>query len=172
MSTFILIEKSTVGAGGASSVTLGSGGTIPQTYTDLKIVASVRGTSGSFPSLRMTVNGATTNYSSVRLYGDGTNAASDTPTSPTYLVQDPIPSASETASTFGNTEFYIPNYTASVNKHILVESVAENNATSTFTMNNVGLWSQTTAISSIGFALSSGNLAQFSTFYLYGILRA
>ena len=42
MSTFVLIEKYTVGAGGVSSVTLGLGGTIPQTYTDLVVKASIR----------------------------------------------------------------------------------------------------------------------------------
>ena len=45
MSTFVLIEKYTVGAGGVSSVTLGSGGTIPQTYTDLVVKVSARSSS-------------------------------------------------------------------------------------------------------------------------------
>ena len=164
--TYTLISKSTVGTGGVATVTLSS---IPSTYTDIKVVASVRGTSGSFPSLRLTVNGATTNYSSRRLYGDGTSAASDTPTSPAYMVQNPIPSASETASTFSNIEYYIPNYAGSNNKSVSVDSVAENNATATFTMMNAGLWSQTTAITSIGFAMSAGNIAEYSSFYLYGI---
>ncbi len=162
----VLLRRITLTAS-ASSVTFDS---IPQTgYTDLKIVASTRGDTGSFPSLRMTINGATTNYSSRRLYGDGTTAASDTPTTPTYLVQMPVPAASQTASTFASTEFYIPSYTAAVNKSVSVDSVAENNAAATYTMMNAGLWSQTTAISTIAFALSSGNLVAGSSFSLYGI---
>ena len=172
MSTFVLIEKYTVGAGGVSSVTLGSGGTIPQTYTDLVVKCSVRGSTGSFPSLRIKANGATTNYSSRRLYGDGTSAASDTPTTPAYWVQAPITSASETANTFANSEYVIPNYTGSNYKSISFDSVAENNATATYTMLVAGLWSSTSAITSLDFFLSSGNLAQYSTFYLYGILKA
>ena len=37
-----LITSVTVGSGGAASVTLPATGTIPATYTDLKIVASTR----------------------------------------------------------------------------------------------------------------------------------
>jgi hypothetical protein len=110
---YVLLDSATLNTS-AASVTFAN---IPQTgYTDLKIVASVRGDAGSFPSLRLTVNGATTNYSQRRLYGDGSTAASDSASGVVYLVQDPVPSASETASTFSNTEYYIPNYTAAVNK--------------------------------------------------------
>jgi hypothetical protein len=122
--------------------------------------------------LRITVNGATTNYSSRRLYGDGSTAASDIPTTPAYLTQQPIPSASETASTFANVEYCFPNYAGSTNKSVSVDSVAENNATATYTMLNAGLWSQTTAISSLSLFLSSGNLAQYSTATLYGISKS
>ena len=167
--TFELIASSTVGAGGAASIDFTS---ISSSYTDLCLKVSARGTTGSFASLRITVNGATTNYSSRRLYGDGSTAASDTPTSPAYLTQEPITSASETASTFASTEFYFPNYAGATNKSVSVDSVAENNATATFTMMNAGLWSQTTAISSLSLFMSSGNLAQYSTAYLYGVKNA
>jgi hypothetical protein len=166
---YILLEKIVVGSAGASSVTFAN---IPQTgYTDLVVKASARGTSGSFASLRMTVNGATTNYSSRRLYGDGSSAASDTPSSPAYLVQTPIPSASETANTFSNSEYYIPNYAGSSNKSISFDSVGENNATTAYDMMVAGLWSQTTALSSISLFMSSGDLAANSTFYLYGVAK-
>ena len=165
---YVLLEKITVGSAGASSVTFNS---IPQTgYTDLVIKASARGDTGSFPSLRMTVNSATTNYSNRRIYGDGTSANSDSGT-PTHLVQAPVPGSSETANTFGNAEFYIPNYTGSAYKSVSFDSVSENNATTAYAMLVAGLWSQTTAISSISLFLSSGNLVSGSTFYLYGVAK-
>ena len=168
--TYIQIGSTvTVGVLGASTIDFSS---ISSTYTDLLLKVSVRGSLGSFPSLRLTVNGATTNYSSRRLYGDGSSAASDTPSSPAYLVQMPIPALSETASTFASTEIYLPNYAGATNKSVSVDSVAENNATSTFTMMNAGLWSQTTAISSLSLFLSSGNFVQFSTASLYGISKS
>jgi hypothetical protein len=167
--TMTLIASSTVGSGGAATIDFTS---IASTYTDLCLKVSARGTTGSFASMRITINGATTNYSSRRLYGDGTSAASDTPTSPAYLTQEPITSASETANTFASTEFYFTNYAAATNKSVSVDSVAENNATATFTMMNAGLWSQTTAISSLSLFMSSGNLAQYSTAYLYGVKNA
>jgi hypothetical protein len=166
--TFELIASSTL-ASAQASIDFNS---ISSSYTDLCLKVSARGTTGSFASLRITINSATTNYSSRRLYGDGSTAASDTPSSPAYLVQEPITSASETASTFASTEFYFPNYTAAVNKSVSVDSVAENNATATYTMMNAGLWSQTTAISSLSLFMSSGNLAQYSTAYLYGVKNA
>ena len=162
--TYTLIEAKTLGSSSAS-VTFSS---IPQTYTDLLLKVSVRGSSGSFQSIRMTVNGATTNYSNRRLYGDGAGAYSDSST-PAWLIQTAVSSVSETANTFGNAEFYIPNYTDSQYKSVSVDSVAETNATTAYAFLSTGLWSQTTAISSIGLSMSSGDFVQYSTFYLYGI---
>jgi hypothetical protein len=42
-----LITSVTVGSGGAASVTLPATGTIPQTYTDLKIIVSGRNSTTS-----------------------------------------------------------------------------------------------------------------------------
>ena len=72
MSTYVLIEKYTVGSGGVSSVTLGSGGTIPQTYTDLKIFASIRTnrTASNAENIRLQFNGDTSSSYSWR-YIDG-----------------------------------------------------------------------------------------------------
>ena len=160
-----LISRQTVGSAGAATVTFSN---IPQGFTDLRIVVSVRSSSGSFQSIRMKVNSATTNYSNRRLYGDGASAASDGGT-PAYLIQTAVSSASETASTFGNAEFYIPNYAGANYKSVSLDSVAETNASTAYAFLGAGLWSQTTAISSIDFAMGSGNFDQYSTFSLYGI---
>ena len=168
MSTFVLIEKYTVGAGGVSSVTLGSGGTLPQTFTDLVVKVSARSSSTN-PDLswmRISLNGSTSSFTYRKLYGNGTGAYSDT-------GQDIAPIATtETANTFGNDELYIPNYTSSNYKSLSIDGVGEANVTKTYTNLQAVLWSNTAAITSITLTGAYNNFAQYSTFYLYGILKA
>jgi hypothetical protein len=54
-----LITSVTVGSGGAASVTLPATGTIPATYTDLKVVYSVRSTSSTSNVIDISFNGNT-----------------------------------------------------------------------------------------------------------------
>ena len=105
-----LIAKQTVGADGAASVTFSS---IPQTFTDLKVVVSGRA-STTTTGIDITFNGSTTGYSNRRLYGTGSGVASDSAAT-TYISNIMINDSSYTANTFGNGEVYIPNYTSSNN---------------------------------------------------------
>ena len=159
--TYTLIASSTVGSGGAATIDFTS---IPQTYTDLKIVLSIR---SNFTELDtyLLFNSSSTSFTGKRLYGSGTAAASDS-TSRSYGL---INMSSYTASTFANNEIYIPNYTSSNYKSYSVDSVTENNATSAYAIFVAGLWSNTAAITSITFALSTANFVQYSTAHLYGI---
>ena len=102
--THKLIETVTVGVGGAASIEFTS---IPQTYTDLKVVLSVRGSDGS-GSLRVQPNGLTTNLSSRRLEGSGSGVSSSTDGSIIFVYA--VTPSSYTASVFSNIEIYIPNY--------------------------------------------------------------
>ena len=156
----VLLEKITVGAAGAASVTFNN---IPQTgYTDLKIVASARSTTTT-GSVTIGFNGVTTNLSGRYIQGVGTG----TPTSSTYTTQIANMSiSSDTTSTFGNFELYIPNYTSANYKSFSVDSVTENNATTAYANLVAGLWSSTAAITSVAL---TGAFAQFSTFSLYGL---
>jgi hypothetical protein len=174
MSTYVLIEKYTVGAGGASSVTLGSGGTIPQTYTDLVVKVSSRNTDSVYArQIRVTLNGNTSNlYSYRHVYSDSGTATSSTESSVASLFSAWSDGATATASTFGNAEITIPNYTSSNNKSFNIDYVMENNSTSVYLGLVAGLWSNTSAVTSVSFSTNSGNFAQYSTFYLYGILKA
>lgn len=165
--TYTLIESYTVGAGGASSVTLGSGGTIPQTYTDLKLLWSGRTTRSSTGSYAyISFNGSTSTFSGLLLGGYGTGTTSASQTQPAGIETD----ANATASTFANNEIYIPNYTSSNYKSFSVDSVSENNGSTGFNYLFAGLWSTGSAITSITITPESGgNWVQYSTFYLYGI---
>ena len=172
MSTFVLIEKYTVGAGGASSVTLGSGGTIPQTYTDLIIKSSAR-CSVDGDAFKLQFNGVTSNsnYSSRMLVGNGSSASSNTPGQTNYILSGYT--STITSNTFGNQEIYVPNYTSSSAKSVSVDNVQEANQTLAYSNLVAGLYSTSTSgITSITIGFASGTIQQYSTFYLYGILKA
>ena len=164
---YVLLEKIVVGASGASSVTFNS---IPQTgYTDLVVKCSVRsGRNATADTLNLTVNGGTT-YSNRTVYGNGTNAVSFSgSTAEIVWTTD----AANTANTFSNAEFYIPNYTSSNAKSISADSVTESNATTAYAALSAGLSSSTTAINSITLTSNTSNtIQQYSTFYLYGVAK-
>lgn len=164
-----LITSVTVGSGGAASVTLPATGTIPATYTDLKVVVSSRSARGGgqvSDGVAIEFNGSSSNLSMVYLDGNGSTAGSSTGTS----IWTRTSASGATASTFGNAEFYISNYTSSNFKSVSVDGVSENNATSAFAMLSAGLWSNTAAITSIRLvSINAENFVEGSTFYLYGI---
>lgn len=161
--TYVAIATVTVGSGGASDITFSS---IPATYTDLLIKASVRGSySGATIAFRLNPNSSTSSMASRVLYGDGASAASFTDT----IAYGNVTANSATSNTFGNLEFYIPNYAGSNNKSISGDGVTENNATSALTYFSASLWSNSSAISSIQMLPTVGTILQYSTATLYGI---
>jgi hypothetical protein len=163
---FVLLEKITVGAAGASSVTFSG---IPQTgYTDLVVKYSVR-SSTTDQSALIRFNGSSTGYSEKSLYGTGSAAASYGQTASSIEVNYATTS-SQTASTFANGEMYIPNYTSSNYKSVSIDDVQENNATAAYAILNAGLWSNTAAITSISITAGT-SFVQYSTFYLYGVAK-
>jgi hypothetical protein len=165
--TFVKIATVTVGAGGAANIDFTS---IPSTYTDLLLACSLRSTTTD-QDPKMEFNGVTTGYSRRTINGSGTVAASSS-ASDAWIGT--IDSTSNTASTFANTQIYIPNYTSANYKSYSIDAVMENNATQAFQTFNGSLWSNTAAITSIKFSALSGSLtfAQYSTATLYGILKA
>jgi hypothetical protein len=166
--TMVLLEKIVVPSAGASSVTFTS---IPQSYTDLKIVVSARGSSsGTFENYILSVNGAQTNLSGRHLYGTGSAAGSGSYSSGDGSIFS-IPN-NVTANTFGSAEIYITNYSGSSNKSMSIDNVSENNATAGQQNMQAELWANTAAITSLTLAVSSSaSFVQYSTFYLYGIAK-
>jgi len=167
--TFVQIGSTvTVGSGGAATIDFAS---IPATYTDLLLKVSTRiGDSNTWSDFLVSFNGITTNYSDRFLYGSGTSAASGTDSG--AGLQTRTSTTANTASTFGNTEIYIPNYAGSNYKSASYDQVSENNATGAIVILTAGLWSNTAAITSITLTpISSNNFVQYSTASLYGILK-
>jgi len=162
--TFVKIQTVTVSTA-VASITFSS---IPQTFTDLKIVLCARSSRASNleDAVNISFNTLTTNFSGRILYGSGSAAASTT----TTRYASNIPATTATASVFGNSEIYIPNYTSANHKSFSADSVGENNATEAYIILIAGLWSDTAAITSIGLtSLNSANFVQYSTATLYGI---
>lgn len=153
----------------SSSITLDN---IPQTgYDDLKIVLSVRTTSGlATEQLFTRFNGSSTGYTNKQVYGDGANATSASlQTSAISTIN--INTSQSTASTFSNTEIYIPNYRGSTNKAVSSKSVCENNATGAALQGLcAGLWSNSAAITSIVFTNQDDSpFVTGSTVSIYGM---
>jgi hypothetical protein len=164
--TFELIASSTVGSGGAASIDFTS---IPSTYTDLVVKFSVRNSAGATWGT-LTLNGSSSNWSLKNLYGDGSSTGSQSQTANTFTVMQN--NTGDTASTFTNSEFYIPNYAGSNYKSISYEQTRENNATAAYIYLHALLWSNTAAINQITLNAITNNFAQYSTAYLYGVKNA
>ena len=160
---YVLLEKITVGATGAASVTFNN---IPQTgYTDLKIVTSTRTTGASEDVSLFSFNGSSTGFAAKYLQGNGSSASSGT-----FARWAGNHNASnDTANAFGSAEIYIPNYTSSNYKSYSVDNTTETNGTTAYPGMVAGLWSNTAAITSITITAGSGSYVQYCTFSLYGL---
>lgn len=133
---------------------------IPQDGTDLLLVFSLR---DSAASANLEVN--STDATAFRLLygtGSGTGSVSGTAVNP-YIV-----ASTATANTFGSGQVYFANYTSSSAKSASIETVQENNATSS----NQGLYAVTfgsSAITSVRFVSNGTGFVQYSTASLYKI---
>jgi hypothetical protein len=158
-----LIQTQTVGSGGISEITFNS---IPQTFTDLKVVISGRFANAAVANtMYIGFNGAYTLTTSRYLASDGTTISASSSGNP--FLGD-ISANSNTANTFGSIEAYIPNYTGSNFKQYISDSVSENNATAAYAEIWAGLWRSTSAVTSLKFS-GSANMMENTTISLYGM---
>lgn len=156
-----------VPSGGQSSVTFSS---IPQGYTDLKIVMSGRLTTSGYDSTPWAIGDISLNSTVITtgklLYGTGSAAGSDGNPYAAFISD-----TNATANTFSSMDMYLPNYMSSTNKSVSVDVVTENNGTAALIGLQAILSTVTSPVTSITIgAHVSGAFAQYSTFTLYGIL--
>jgi len=148
---------------------------IPQTFTDLYLVICSRTNFGAATSsLGVFLNSAAadTSYRYLRGNGASANSPADSGRQDFYVGETPATSA--TANNFGSHHVYLPNYTGSQQKGMSAEGVTENNGTTAFAFISSGLCSKTAAITSVtvrGFEGTSGDLVQYTSATLYGILK-
>jgi hypothetical protein len=165
----ILLETIQLTQSGVSSVVLDN---IPQTgYTDLKVVVSARTTrTGTDLSdeLRLKFNNITSGYSTLMIEGNGSTTRTVADASGSYFGRGSAPADNATASTFGNTEYYIPNYAGSTNKTISIDTTSEHNGGEAMALVVSGLLTNTSAVTSLTFT-AVGTYDAGSTFSIYGI---
>jgi hypothetical protein len=172
-----LIKSASIGSGGATTIDFAA---IPQTYTDLVIVISGRGSSTGNYDWGIQVNGdSTTSKPQRQLIGTGSSTASYTNTLTVAGYTGRVPISTDTANTFGNSLIVIPNYSGTNNKIWLADTIVESNGTNPASGVNVdinsGSFGITAAITSLSIRLivaGSMQAAQYTTAYLYGTLKA
>jgi hypothetical protein len=150
-----------------SSVTIGSGGTIPQTYTDLILVITAQTSVSS--NLQMRFNGVTSAYYSntgMRGWSGGADTYRQT-----SLGSLTLTTTEDLGNPSTNITIQIPNYSNSTTFKTTLTKSNQSNAGAEYI---VGLWrgttgSDTPAITSITLLSGSGNINVGSTFSLYGI---
>jgi hypothetical protein len=161
--TFELIASSTVGSGGAANIEFTS---IPGTYTDLclRMSVSIGSAGGTAQAMFITINGSTSTFTGRYLYGDGAAPSSG-------VLARYVGSVNNHFPTCNNMDIYLPNYAGSTNKSFSVDNVTERNASTADANLIAGLWSTTSAITSISVA-AAASFVQYSTAYLYGVKNA
>jgi hypothetical protein len=159
-----LIATTTLGSP-ATSITFSS---IPQTFTDLLLVASVRWTGAALDvDMPIYLNGSAAGSTRL-LYGNGSSVVSAT-TAYTRVYAGAA-GTSATANTFSSVSVYIPNYTSGSKKSMSGEGVVENNATTGVLSIDAILSDVTAAVTSVGIA-SGTNYAANTVLSLYGITK-
>jgi hypothetical protein len=165
------IATATVGSGGAADVTFSS---IPSTYTHLQIRGISKSTSATNATdLLIQLNSDTgTNYARHGLYGNRSSAVAYATANNSRMELALSVAASGSTSTFGASVIDILDY-ANTNKYKTMRGLAGTDANGTTNQCYLGLfsslWQNTNAITSIKIYLTTGNLAQYSHFALYGI---
>jgi hypothetical protein len=166
------IATTTVGSGGAASVTFSS---IPATYTHLELrsINKNTGTSASPQNANNLIrfNSDTgSNYASHNIYGTGSAAAVEANTTQTSILGGKGGNLNASYTLYvGSQVTSILDY-ANTNKYKTVRTLtgADFNGSGQIFFAS-GLWMNTNAITSITITNDAGNLAEYSSFALYGI---
>ena len=171
-SSYESIATTTVGSGGTATITFSS---IPATYTHLQIRGITNSSAGGGSSINMQVgNGSIdtgSNYAWHQIYGDGTSPGASAGTTQTSIRA--IAYDSGTPTSFSGFVIDILDY-ANISKYKTTRTLTgvDTNSASGIIVFRSGLWQSTSAINTITFTPTSGNLIQYSQFALFGIKGA
>jgi hypothetical protein len=164
--TYEPIATTTV-TGAAAEITLSS---IPATYTDLRLVvyALVNGVASADVLIRFNSDTGT-NYSYTEIWGQGTAASSARGTTQSSIK---ITESAVGTTNGGLVTVDLISYAGSTYKSVLTTGSQDNNG-SGYVVRGVGLWRNTSAITSIKIRTSYDNkMGIGSTATLYGIKAA
>jgi len=166
------LATATVDSSGVSSITLGTGGTIPQNYTHLQIRA-IHQYGVALDLLKIQLNGDTgANYSSHKMFGSGSGTGNSGSSINSTFID--IGYVQSSTSVFGTQIIDILDYT-NVNKAKTVYSIAGGDLNgSGYVFVNSGGWYANTSgvyygINSIKLYPDAGSFSQYTQFALYGV---
>lgn len=159
LGTYALINSTTLGSS-ASEVNFTS---IPGTYTDLILVGRFSSTTLIFGGINIQFNSDTgSNYSYTLIEGTGSAAASARASNASRMEMG----YNGTNDSGQNMIVHIQDYSNSTTNKT---SISRYNSAAGQVMSYVGLWRNTSAITSIRYYVSNQAFASGSTFKLYGI---
>jgi hypothetical protein len=158
-----LIETKTLGTA-AALVTFTS---VPQDATDLVILMSARTSLAAVDETAYLYFDSGSSLTFRALTGTGSAANSSNGADIVWVANG----GNSTASTFGNTIAYVPNYTAATNKSVSIDSVAETNGSVIRSAIFAGLYPHTGAITTVNILSAVSTFVAGSTFSLYKITK-
>jgi hypothetical protein len=156
-----------VGGAGAGAIVFSS---IPATYKHLQIRAIARGSRvGALDELGMRFNGGSASITAHSLRSVNTDVFSSGNTAAGYSYYTAIASASETAGAFSTIIIDILDY-SNTNKYKTFRALSgyDSNGTGRIYLSS-GVQLDTAAINDVTMIPSNNNIAQYSSFALYGI---
>lgn len=163
--TYTLISSTTL-TSATTTITFSS---IPQTYTDLVLKLSARGTDGfQSQDIYLLPNSSTSSQTNISLALNSTTVSSAV----NYQLGRFIgfaPSTTSVANSFSNTEVYIPNYTVTGSKPMNSFSTRPDTTASRQNITALAKLNQATAAITSLQVVSPSNFEVGSSFYLYGI---
>jgi hypothetical protein len=160
---FESIATVTVGSGGAANATFSN---IPQTYKHLQIRGIAKPTT-NVGALLIYFNGQNINHNQHYMYGDGAGTTAGYESTNPFLYS--FSSSVLTANMFGAGIVDILDYSDS-NKFTTARALTgrDLNGSGEIVLTSV-LYRSTSAITEIKLNMNTGNIAEFSSFALYGI---
>lgn len=172
MSAWKLIKHQEL-ASAQSSLVLTS---IPQTYTDLKLVFSIRTSLASlhFDDLSLRLNEDSGSNYTIRALRAREGTISGIGQTKDRIESYEACASGSPANTFGSGTAYFSNYTTSGPKSFSVEGFSITNNSGTLVQGGIvsGFWNGNASITSITiFSANGQNLVQYSSATLYGVLK-
>lgn len=147
---------------------------IPQTYTDLLFMASIRNSNGGNEQIYITINGAGGAGSAINnmyLIGDGSGRTTYTSNNAAAIWESLLQNGTHTSNVFGNMQLSIPNYSLTSVKAISIDSLSENLATAAQQRMIASRLTTTAPVTSLQFISAGSNFTANSTVSLYGITK-
>jgi hypothetical protein len=143
---------------------------IPQTYTDLMVILSVRGKGYNGSDMSLKFNGSSSNYVSRYFWKDGNSSSATSEIGgTTSAFVGIIPGLQAGSNAYGMMSIYIPNYASgSLYKSLGIETISERNGNDQWLFIGSSLWNDSSPITSL-IVTCAQQYTGANTAHLYGI---